>query len=210
MRLTIERFQQLYKVATSNMDEIDKAISFVQIYTGKSIHDIEKLNVRKFNKICGKIKDGFDKAMEQANDHKPSNYLWVGRKLFYINYNIAEISANKYVETSLYGQEVVTNLHKFMASMVYEVKLTWKGLKVKPYDSTRHEKISEIMLQADFKTCYNAAVFFYLIFRNSLIGMKDYLIEQTDQREMVETALTGFTEIMDGFTMPKWSQSLKL
>lgn len=209
MKLTIEKFQQLYSVATSNMDEVDKAISFVQVFTGKSVHDIEKLNVKKFNKLCLKVKNVFEDAMNKANNSKPSNYLWIGRKLFYINYNISELSANKYVETSVYGQELVTNLHKLMASMVYEVKLTWRGLKIMPYNATKHEKISELMLKADFKTCYNMAVFFYLLFRNSLLSMKDYLVAESKNRELVETALTGFTEIMDGFTMPKWCQNLK-
>lgn len=210
MRLTVEKFQQLNYVAQSDLEDIDKAIEFVRIFTGKTVTDVEKMNVKRFNRLCSQVMKAFEDAMQKVSDDKPSNYLWVGGKLFFIDYDIAKISANKYVETAIFGSNIIDNLHKVMATMVYETKLTWKGFKVKRYDPSRHEQISNLMLKADFKHCYHLAVFFYQLFKNSIISLKPYMEQEAQNKEALDKALTDFTEIMDGLPMPKWCQNLKI
>jgi hypothetical protein len=210
MKLTIQRFQELNNIAQSDLEEVDKAIEFVRIFTGKTPEEVDKMNVKKFNRLCKKVLDIFENSMQKVNDDKPSNWVWVGRKLFYINYNIAEISANKYVETAIFSQNLIDNLHKVMATMVYETKLTWNGIKVMPYDASKHAKISDIMLKADFKHCYHVAVFFYQLLRNSILSLKPFMEAEAENPEAVEKALIDFTEIMDGLPMPKWCQNLKI
>jgi hypothetical protein len=210
MKVTIEKFQQLNNIALSDLEDVDKAIEFVRIFTGLNAEQVDKMKVNKFNRLCKKVLDIFENSMQKVNNSKPSNWMWVRGKLFYINYNIAELSANKYVETAIFSSNLVDNLHKVMATMVYETKLTWKGIKVKPYDPSKHAKISEFMLNADFKDCYNVAVFFYQLFRNSIVSLKPYMEAEAEQPEKVAGALTDFTEIMDGLPMPKWCQNLKI
>jgi len=210
MKLTIEKFQFLNNVAQSDLEDIDKAIEFVRIFTGKTVDDVEKMNVKKFNKLCNEVMTAFENAMKKVNDDKPTNWLWVKGKLFYINYNIEEISANKYVETAIFGNNIIDNLHKLMASMVYETKWTLKGIKIKPYDATKHAKISELMLKADFSKCYHLAVFFYQVFKNSIVNLRPYMDKETKNPEAVEKAMIDFIEIMDGLPMPNWCQNLKI
>ena len=95
MKVTIQTFQQLNNVAQSDLEDIDKAIEFVRIFTGKTAEDVDKMNVKKFNRLCKKVLDIFENSMQNISEQKPSNWMWVKGKLFYINYNIAEISANK-------------------------------------------------------------------------------------------------------------------
>lgn len=210
MKLTIEKFQQLNNIAQSDLEDVDKAIEFVRIFTEKTPEQIDSMNVKKFNRLCKKVLDIFENSMQKVNDAKPSNWMWVRGKLFYINYNIAEISANKYVETAIFSQNLIDNLHQVMATMVYETKLTWKGIKVKPYDSSKHARISEFMLKAEFKHCYHVAVFFYQLFRNSIVSLKPFMEAEAKDQGKLSEALTDFTEIMDGLPMPKWCQSLKV
>lgn len=210
MKVTIQTFQQLNNIAQSDLEEVDKAIEFVRIFSGKTNAEIEKMKVNKFNRLCKKVLDIFEKSMQNVNNSKPSNWMWVNGKLFYINYNIAEISANKYVETAIFSQNLIENLHKVMASMVNETKWTIKGIKIKPYDPSKHERVSNIMLNADFKHCYNVAVFFYQLLRNSIVSLKPFMEAEAESPEKVAEALTDFTEIMDGLPMPKWCQNLKI
>lgn len=210
MKVTIQTFQQLNNIAQSDLEDVDKAIEFVRIFTGKTADEVDKMNVKKFNKLCKKVLDIFENSMQNINDSKPSNWMWIGRKLFYINYNIAEISANKYVETAIFSQNLIDNLHKVMATMVYETKLTWKGIKIKPYDPSKHERISDLMLKADFKHSYHVAVFFYQLLRNSIVSLKHYMEAEAEHPEKVAEALIDFTETMDGLPMPKWCQNLKV
>lgn len=210
MKVTIQTFQQLNNIAQSDLEDIDKAIEFVRIFTGKTAEEVDKMNVKKFNRLCKKVLDIFENSMQNISEQKPSNWMWVKGKLFYINYNIAEISANKYVETAIFSQNLIDNLHKVMATMVYETKWTLKGIKIKPYDSSKHPKISELMLEADFKHCYHSAVFFYQLLRNSILSLRPYMETEGVNKEKLEEALTNFTEIMDGLPMPKWCQNLKI
>ena len=210
MKLTIEKFQQLNNIATSDLEDLDKAIEFVRIFTGKKPEQIDNMNVKKFNRLCKRVMDIFEKSMQKVNDDKPRNWMWVRGKLFYINYDIAAISANKYVETAIFSQNLIDNLHKVMATMVYETKLTWRGIKIKPYDSSKHSKVSEFMLKADFRHCYHVAVFFYQVFRNSIVSLKPYMEQEAKDKEKLKEVLTDFTVIMDGLPMPKWCQNLKL
>lgn len=210
MIITIEKFQQLFNIANSNMDEVDKSIAFIQIISGKSQADIEKMSIDKFNRVCKMANAIIDESLQKSMDKKPSQYFWVGMRPFFINYDISKLPAGKYIEISHYGSDIIGNLHKIMASLVYEVQLTWKGFKVMPYDASRHQEISELMLKANFKHCYDISVFFYLVFKNSILNLRDYLEQKSQNPELVEKALTGFKEITDGFRMPKWYQNSKI
>ena len=210
MKLTIEKFQQLNNVALSDLKEFDKAIEFVRIFTGKSIQEIDDMSVTKFNKICSKVMAKFDDSLKKMDDEKPVNWIKVKGKLFYINYNIAQISANKYVEAAIFSSDVIGNLHKIMATMVYETKWTWRGVKILPYNAAKHEEISNIMLQSEFKQSYQTALFFYHVFKNTILNLRPYLELKAKSQEIVQEALTDFIETMDGLPMPKWCQNLKI
>jgi hypothetical protein len=210
MKLTIEKFQQLNNIALSDMKEFDKAIEFVRIFTGKTIEQIDDMSVTKFNKICSKVMAKFDDAIKKIDNDKPKNWIKVCGKLYYINYNIAQISANKYVETAIFSNDVIGNLHKILATMVYETKWTWKGVKILPYNAAKHEEISTIMLQSDFKESYHTALFFYHVFKNTILNLKPYLEKKAKSQEIVQEALTDFIVTMDGLPMPKWCQNLKI
>ena len=68
MKLTIELFQKLNYVAQSDLDEVDKAIEFVRIFTGKSAEEIDKLSVKKFNRLCNKVNGRFNKALKLVDN----------------------------------------------------------------------------------------------------------------------------------------------
>jgi hypothetical protein len=96
-----------------------------------------------------------------------------------------------------------------MATMVVPMKWTIRGLKPKEYDATNHEDIANDMAEAEFKHCYHAAVFFYALFKNSILALAPYMETATNKKEL-ERALTNFKEASDGFTMPSWYQNLKI
>jgi hypothetical protein len=66
------------------------------------------------------------------------------------------------------------------------------------------------MLKADFKVAYNTALFFYLLFNNSILSLKDYLAGIAEKPEKLDQALIDFSKIMDGFIMPKWCKNLRV
>lgn len=210
MKITIKTFQNLFSIQNSTMDELDKSILLVQTLTGKSQFEIEKMKVKKFNKICAKINKVFENLSTEMTEGKPKNFIKANGNWYFINYDVSELTSGRYVETATFGNDVIGNLHKLMATMVNPVKLTWKGFKVLPYDATKHSKVSEDMLQADFTVAYQANVFFYALFNHSILNLKDFLEANVKDKESVKLLLMNFKEVMDGFTMPNWCKNLNI
>jgi hypothetical protein len=210
MKLTIKQFQQINHINKLEIDDLDKSIMFVQVLTGKSEFEVNQMKVKKFNKLCSDVLKAFESMMVDLKKDKPTNLIKANGTWYWINYDVSKLDAGRYVETATFGVDLLDNLHKLMATMVVPMKWTWKGLKPIQYDAMNHEKVAEDMLQADFTHCYHASVFFYALFKNSIISLESYLESQTEKKEELKRAMMNFKNLSDGFTMPNWYQNLKL
>lgn len=201
MRINVETFQKLYAVSLMETDEVEKSAQYVQILTGKTDEQVNRMKVRKFNKMCAKINKAFELVGKNLQGGQPKNYVWANGRLYKLVYDIR--TAGKYVETATFATDVIGNLHLIMATIAQPVKLTWKGFKIGKRD---HHEIANDMLKLDMAHAYQAAVFFYLVFRESLVSSMTYFGEtETEAKEKVVT----FIKSLDGFTMPNWSANLK-
>ena len=210
MKLTIKQFQQINAINKIEADDLDKSIMFVQVLTGKSEFEVNQMKVKKFNKLCADVLKAFESMMVDLNKDKPKNLIKANGTWYWVNYDVSKLDAGRYVETATFGVDLLDNLHKLMATMVVPMKWTWKGLVPVQYDAMNHEKVAEDMLQADFTHCYHAAVFFYALFKNSIISLESYLESQTTKKEELKRAMMNFKNLSDGFTMPNWYQNLKI
>jgi len=207
MRMTIKKFQELYKISLMDIDELEKSSLLVQSFTGLSIDKINKMNIKRFNKLCEIVNKQFEVLNKNMQNDKPKNMVYVNGCFYKINYDLRKKPNNSgtYVELATFSEDIVGNLHKIMASMVTPLKLTWKGLKEKD-----HERVAEDMLELDFNVAYHCCVFFWAVFTRSIVDSKDYLMTQTTQKELLETELMNFKNHLDGFTTVKWLQNLKV
>lgn len=208
--MTIKMFQDLFKISQMEIDEIDKSILLVQAYTGKSKFDIEKMSVKKFNRLCVQIKKSFDKIGDKIIDGKPKNMIKANGKWYWLNLEINEMTAGRYVETATFGNDVIGNLHKLMATMCTPMKWTWKGLVIGEYKAENHSKYAEDMLEANFDDCYQACVFFYAVFNESMRVFQSSLEEGQMEKQMLNQHLMNFKKVMDGCITPNWYQNLKI
>lgn len=201
MRINVETFQKLYSISLSDMDEFEKSTEYVKILTGKSEDEINRMSVRSFNKMCKRVNYSFELVGEKTQKGKPRNFVWVNGRLYKLIYDIR--TAGKYVETATFATDIIGNLHLIMATMAQPVRFTWNGLKVVERD---HNEIAEDMLKLNMADAYHAAVFFYLVFRESLVSSMTYFGEEDkDQKEAVLT----FIKSLDGYIKPSWSANLK-
>jgi hypothetical protein len=208
--MTIKMFQDLFTISQTEMEEIDKSILLVQAYTGKSEFEINKMSVKKFNRLCLKIKNAFDNVGKKITEGKPKNLIKANGKWYWLNFEINEMTAGRYVETATFGSDVVGNLHKLMATMCTPMKWSWKGLVPDKYVAENHSKYAEDMLGADFDHCYQACVFFYAVFSESMRVLQCSLEGSQTEKEMLNQHLTSFKNLMDGCIMPSWYQNLKI
>lgn len=206
MKLTIKQFQEIVEVNKMSIDDLEKSIFFVMILTGKTEFEVNKMSVKKFNKLCKIVLDEFETMAKGFKDQKPVNLIKANGTWYWLDYDIKKMSTGQYVETATFGLELLSNLHKLLATMATPMKWSWKGLvKVKDKD---HEKVAEDMLEAEFRHCYQAAVFFWAVFKQSIMNLKDCL--EVENPKELEKALIGFKNLSDGSIMPKWFQNLKI
>ena len=201
MRINVETFQKLYAVSLMDTDEVEKSAQYVQILTGKTDEQVNRMKVAKFNKLCGRINKAFEMVGKNLQNGKPKKFVWANGRLYKLVYDIK--LAGKYVETATFATDTIGNLHLLMATIAEPVRLTWRGLKVGKRD---HHEIAHDMLKLDMGHAYQAAVFFYLVFRESLAASMTYFGEE----EKAATELVrNFIKSLDGFTTPNWSVNLK-
>jgi len=207
MKLSIKKFQELYKISLMDIDELEKSSLLVQCFTGLSEEKINKMSIKKFNYLCALIKKQFEVLNTKMHNDKPKNMVYVNGCFYKLNYDLTKKPNNSgtYVELATFSEDIIGNLHKIMASMVTPLKLTLKGLKEKD-----HERVATDMLELDFNVAYHCCVFFWAVFTRSIVDSKDYLMTQTSQKELLEIELMNFKNRLDGFTTVKWLQNLKV
>ena len=206
MKVTIELFQALNEIADSPLNDLQKSIEFVKVMTKKSDFEIEKMNVRKFNRICNFINNKFTKWNDKTLKGKPKQMIFVNGKAYKINYDILNINAGRYVEIMEFSKDnAIKNLHKILASLVVPMRLTWKGYKELPYNAEDHERLSNEMLQADYDDVFHAMVFFYVVLKTSIDNLSTY--GKTTEEVTAVRLLRHSLKYSDGFTKPSWYQN---
>lgn len=214
MKLSIKQFQELYFIAKSEDEDIDKSIKMVGVVTGLVPEKVEQLKMVKFNKLCADIQTKFELLTAKMMKGKPAKYVSVNGRTYQLNYKIDKepINAGKYVEAITFGKDVIDNLHKILATMATPVKFNWRKMKYKAYERD-HVDIATDMEDVDFEVAYHAAVFFYLLYRVSMQISLPYLIREAKKKGVAEDTtrqlLNDSIKILDGLPMPKWSQISK-
>ena len=201
MRINVETFQKLYAVSLMETDEVEKSAQYVQILTGKTDEQVNRMKVRSFNKLCKGINKSFELVGSKLKHGQPKNFVLANGRLYKLVYDIK--TAGKYVETATFATDTIGNMHLVMATIAQPMRFTWKGLK--PY-KREHNEIAQDMLKLDMSIAYQSAVFFYQVFKELLANSMTYFEEhQTAEKELVQT----FIKSLDGFTTPNWSANLR-
>lgn len=214
MKLTIHKFQQLNEIANSDLNEIEKSSRLVQSFCDMTEDEVDNLSLYKFNKLCKKINDFFNLKQLELDRTKPANIIKVNGQRYNIIYDIAKLpfNAGRYVEIATFSSDVLGNMHKIMASIVVPVKFSFKKMRWVKVEMD-HDVIADNMLDADFRHCYHAMVFFWAVLKYSIQDMMPYLSQEAMKKganpEEVHITLTGLLKILDGFTMPRWLRILK-
>jgi len=207
--MTIKQFQELYFIAQNKEYDFDKSIKMVGVITGQTPEQIETMPMGKFNKVCQRIQKEFYVFDKNLLKGKPNKLILVKGRFYRINYKVDKkpITAGKYVEVLTFGTNIVENLHKVMASIVTPV--TFMG---KPYHR-EHDEIASDMESVNFEAAYHAAVFFYTQYKVSMQLIQPYLVKELTpmgvEKETVIQTLNSLQNILDGFTMPRWSQNMR-
>lgn len=188
MKLTIDKFQRLQAIASIESDEIEKASRLVQVLLNKSEAEVESMPLRKFGKLCDKLKKAFDLTIDAATMSKPKSVIVANGKVYHLNFDIKPpFNTGRYIEVLTFSKsDAIMNMHNILASICTPMRWSWRKFNyVKmDYDALKHEEYAEDMKLADFRHGYYAMVFFYSLLINSTADTPDFLKVQTDMRRV--------------------------
>lgn len=212
MRLTIEKFQQLYAISTMQLDDLEKSSRLVQCLTGKSEMEIDSMNIVKYNLLCKKVGKIFDMKARRMSLGKPKDTIKVNGRYYRLILSVKPpFNAGKYVEVLTFKDDVIGNLHKIMASIAIPLRWSWKQFKFVPMEAD-HESIADEMLDANFDAAYHAAVFFYAVLTHSIKDLEFFLKKEIVKKGIpimeAEKVLTSLHSTLDGFIQPRWLRTL--
>jgi len=182
--ITLWQYQQIIPIMTKpdkDWTEIDVDYKLISILTGMTQYQIDSLPLEDLKKERAKLK-----FLKEDITGKPVKYIEVNGRRYRVIYNVKDMPFARYIESKVFGKDVVGNLHKISASMVMPQKKNWLGRWVDDvYDASKHEQYSLDMQEAKFVDVYHTLVFFYQVYRNWIEVSKDYMTE-----EMVRMGMT--------------------
>lgn len=211
MKLTIDKFQKLQSIATLETDELLKAIRLVQVLLDKSEEEIDAMPLKKFSKLCEKLKDAFDLKIDQATMSMPKSIIQANGKVYHLNFDIKPpFNTGRYIEVLTFSKDdPIMNMHNILASICTPMKWSWRKLNFvkQEYDALKHEEYANDMKQANFKHGYFAMVFFYQVLKASTNNTMDCLVSEMNLRKVNKKRVQQLKRILqaigDGYTTQK-------
>ena len=199
--INVFQYQQLIP-ALGIDDPTDQNMRLIAILNGWTENQVDSLSVEDYAKEKAKI--GF---LSDEIQGKPVKVIKVNGKRYKCIYDVRKLPSGRYIESKVFSQDLVGNLHKLAASMVIPMKKTLFGWKLDTYDASKHEEYSNDMLEAKFVDVYHSIVFFYQVYRNWMEVTKDFLIakmmEMGKSHSEAKKEVQNLLNILDGSIAPR-------
>ena len=206
-KITLFQYQQLVP-ALQEEDATEQNCKIIAILNNWTEHQVDSLTVEAYNNEKEKLK-----FLNEQIGGKPVKYIDVNGRRYRCVYDIRKLPAARYIESKVFSQDFVGNLHKLAASMVIPQRRYTFGWKDAKYDASRHDEYTQDMLSARFIDVYHSIVFFYQVYRNWMQVSKDYLIQQLAEKMTMEEAkreVQNLLSIMDGNIAPNLLPTTKI
>ncbi len=199
-KINVFQYQQLIP-ALGIDDPTDQNMRLIAILNGWTDNQVDSLSVEEYAKEKAKL--GF---LNDSIEGKPVKVIKVNGRRYKCVYDIRKLPSGRYIESKVFSQDLIGNLHKIAASMVIPMKRTIFGWKLDKYDASKHEQYADDMLEARFVDVYHSIVFFYQVYRNWMEVTKDYLIQQMmkvgKSHSEAEKEVQNLLNILDGSIVP--------
>ena len=176
--LTVGQYQDLYKIHTSQDDDIDKAIASVSILTGLPRWDVEELPMPEFTAMSREISVLFSNPVVKE---KVVKSVKVNGKKYSVILDPKKLCAGQYIDLQHFlKQNMVENIHKLMACIIVPAK-RWPWDDKPKYDGENHEKIAEGIQNLSYIEIYSTCLFFSKLWNSSIKAIGTYLIREMNK-----------------------------
>jgi hypothetical protein len=194
-QLTLWQYQQIMPILQNpdkDWTELDKEVKLLTIVTGLTEHQIDSLGIQDLKELRKDLQ-----FLDEPIEGSAVNYIKVNGKQYRINYDIKNMPFARYIESKVFSQDTVANLHKIAASMIIPQKKNWLGKwKDEKYDASKHEEYSHDMQEANFINVYHSLVFFYQVYRNWIEVSQDYMKQEVMKAGMTEEQADSVQQLL--------------
>ena len=185
--LTVEEYQELMKVQSSDMDDFEKEIQICSMLAGCTPSDIEAMPYGEYVELKKRISFVYEKPPEA----KPRMY-W---KKYRFIYDVRKINTGRYISIQHFlAGGLIENLHNLAACIV--------NPRFGKYDASKHEQYANDMKGAPLVYILSSMLFFCNLFEQSVEAIVETIpVEQMTPE--AKKAVILLKKNLDGLFMQK-------
>jgi hypothetical protein len=204
--VTVRQYQQLVELGKMELSDQEAATEAIAILSAMTINEVRQLSAK--DRIRWERRIGFI-----HDELRPSKkrYIKVNGRTYASDVNVRHMPSARYIESKYFGQDIIGNMHKLGAVMVYPVRWSWFKYVPIDYDTLNFQQYMDDMLDASVVDVLGIMVFFCQRLKPLTTSLSDYLAKQVSNRTMSltesEMTYTHFKNNMGGFTKQFWSHS---
>ena len=204
--VTVRQYQQLVELGKMELSDQEATTEAIAILSGMTINEVRQLSAR--SRIRWERRIGF---IKQELKPVTKRYIKINGRTYCNDINVRQMPSARYIETKYFGQDIIGNMHKLAAVMVYPVRKSWFRYKPLEYETMMFDQYSDDMLDVPVVHAMGLLVFFCLKSNLLMTNLSDYLVKQVTNRTMTwtesEMTYIRFKNNMDGFTRRLWSRN---
>lgn len=188
--ITIEQYQAVAKIIQAkDLDDTDKEINIAAIVSGKTVADIEAMNIGEWRQLQQQVKFIYNEVPE----YKP-RFSW---KAYRFIYDVNKINVGRFITAKYFQTDLVGNLHHLAASVCKPL--------LRRYNPEKHEKYAQDLKQAPFAALYSSMVFFCHNFQVLSLKVAQEAAKTSPEAKEIYTHLKN---ALDGLPMSKDLQNI--
>lgn len=194
--INLFQYQRLLPIIQEG-ENIDQYSKIIGVLYDMTENQVNSLSVDEYLNLKAEV----NLLLNTEIKGKPVKYIKLKGRRYKCIYDIKNLPAARYIESKVFSEDFVGNLHKIAATMVMPMKRTIFGWKVDKYDASKHDVYAQDMLEARFVDVYHSAVFFLSVLLNWIKVSEGYLIQEFSKTKTHSEAVKEVADLlkyMDG------------
>ena len=194
--INLFQYQRLLPILQES-ENIEQYSKIIGVLYNKTDNEVNSLSISEYLDLKAKV----NLLLNTDIKGQPVKYIKLKGRRYKCIYDIRNLPAARYIETKVFSEDFIGNIHKIAASMVMPMKKTIFGWKVDKYDASKHEVYAQDMLEARFVDVYHSAVFFLSVYLNWIKVSQDYMIQELSKTVTHSVAVKEVADLlkfMDG------------
>ena len=153
--VSVRQYQQLVELGKMELSDKEATTEAIAILSGMTINQVRQLSERDLIKWERRI--GF---IHQELKPSSKRYIKVNGRTYATNVNVRHMPSARYIESKYFGQDIIGNMHKLGAVMVYPVRWSWFKYVPIDYDTLNFPQYTDDMSDASVVDVLGVMVFF--------------------------------------------------